>query len=170
MNSEIKFQGVIAFLDILGFSKHFQNKSRSDISQKSLEDIRDNVIGRLIYLATHSYLQVNHDLIKFSAKLKWLSFSDSIALYIPLSKDIPLSPQLAIESMVYTCSLLLAKTIWNDIPLRGAISYGECLINKDPLYIIGKPFIDAADLEKRQIWAGVALSCESRSIPATDYA
>lgn len=164
---EVKFTGAVAFIDILGFSDHFEPDTNTSNSL-SLEEIRDEVIGKVMSSAVHAYMIVQHDFDRFTrfsgknermAVLNWLSFSDSVILYLPLGKHFPFSsPEEIIESMVYTCSLLMARSIWVNIPLRGAIAYGECLISHDPVYALGKPFMEAYNLEKKQMWAGVALA------------
>jgi len=62
--------------------------------------------------------------------------------------------------MVYACNLMMARSVWVNIPIRGAIAYGEFLVSRDPLYFLGRPLLDAHWLESNQEWAGVAL-CDS---------
>jgi hypothetical protein len=59
--------------------------------------------------------------------------------------------------MIYTCQLVVARSMWLNVPLRGAISYGECIVSTDPIYYLGRPILEAYELEKRQEWAGVSL-------------
>src|SRR4051812_17239950 len=48
--------------------------------------------------------------------------------------------------------------------LRGAIAYGECFISSSPPAFLGKPIVEAASLEHRQQWSGVALDRSAESI------
>jgi len=166
LRSEIKFSGAVAFFDILGFKDHFETSSNAT-ELLDLEAIRDKVIGELIISSQYSYRIVQRDFdqfnhfsgIKHSVRLGQLYFSDSLVLYLPLGQDLPFSsPNTIIESMAYTCSLLIARSIWANIPLRGAISYGECIVSHDPVYVLGKPLIEAYELQERQLWAGAALT------------
>jgi hypothetical protein len=72
-----------------------------------------------------------------------------------------------LESMIFTCSLLIAGCMWQNVPLRGAIAYGDFVICKDPVFFVGKPFSDAHALEQKQRWAGAVLAPSAvEQIPA----
>jgi hypothetical protein len=45
----------------------------------------------------------------------------------------------------------------SGLPLRGAIAYGECLIDESKHLFVGQPIIDAHELEAQQEWIGVAI-------------
>jgi hypothetical protein len=53
--------------------------------------------------------------------------------------------------------MMVAKAMWLNVPLRGAIAYGRCIVSLDPIYYLGQPILDAYALEHRQQWAGVSL-------------
>ena len=42
--------------------------------------------------------------------------------------------------------------------IRGGISFGEAYIDEEESVFVGKPIVEAYQLEKRQQWAGVALT------------
>ncbi len=44
-----------------------------------------------------------------------------------------------------------------DIPLRGAISYGNCIIEKGKNIFLGLPIVEALEAEKIQEWIGIAV-------------
>ena len=159
---ELKFEGAIAVLDILGFKYR--------MAEMDIETLRDEVVGNMIISSSIAKEIIEHDLSNFERYSKavirhipinYLYFADSVIFYLPrVKKSLFDTPQDILESMIYLCCLIVARSIWLSIPLRGAIAYGECLISHDPLYFIGKPFIEANELEKKQQWAGVVL-CES---------
>jgi hypothetical protein len=42
-------------------------------------------------------------------------------------------------------------------PLRGALAYGECVLDRDTRTFIGQPIIDAYKTEEIQQWIGASL-------------
>jgi hypothetical protein len=50
--------------------------------------------------------------------------------------------------------------MWCNVPLRGALSYGEFLVSSDPAFVLGQAVFDAYELSNKHQWAGVAL-CDS---------
>jgi hypothetical protein len=157
-----KFEGAIVLLDILGF--------KNMIKTQPLEKIRDKVINLLMKSAEEAKYWVERDLIRFHRfsnnnneliPIKWIYFSDTIFVYLkrnPQDNSIIQTPDGRLDSISYFCSLLLAKAITENILLRGAISYGECLISNDPAYFIGIPILEAYELEKKQEWSGIVFT------------
>ena len=149
------FDGVFAMLDVLGF--------RHRMDTVPLEDLRDTVVGALISSALTAELLVNHDRSRAGylseALLRWAFFSDTVVLWLPSEERRAKS---ALASITYTCQVMLAKAMWLNVPLRGAIAYGRCIVSRDPVYYLGKPILEAHDIEQRQQWAGVVL-CKTAS-------
>jgi len=143
--------GAFGIFDILGF--------RHRLKSMPLTALRDRVVGALVSAAHSAEQIVNRDLSRasFSAmeKLRWACFSDTVILWLPTGKR---TPSDTVESLVYTSQLLLARTMWLKVPLRGAIAYGECVVSQDPVYYLGKPVLEAYDMEKAQEWAGAVLA------------
>ncbi|MCK4357490.1 MAG: hypothetical protein KAW92_01865 [Candidatus Cloacimonetes bacterium] len=164
MNKEEKsFFGAVAILDIIGFG--------SRMKSLGIEEMRDKVIGGIIRSTYFAYRIVKNDFERFNHfsgdKLKpgILYFADSIILYLPLGEKSVFSiPKNIIDSMIFMCSLLIAQSICINIPLRGAISFGECMVSYDPVFILGKPFIEAHYLEKQQMWAGAVLAKSAKDL------
>ena len=84
-------------------------------------------------------------------------FSDTILLWTPLSAE-SLSPFLT------ACADLFVEALSMGIPLRGAISVGEAVLDKKKGVFIGQPIIDAARLEHEQNWLGLALAKPFRDL------
>jgi hypothetical protein len=154
------FDGVFAMLDVLGF--------RRRMDTVPLEDLRDTVVGALVSSALTAELLVNHDRSRAGypseGLLRWAFFSDTVVLWLPSEERRAKS---ALASITYTCQVMLAKAMWLNVPLRGAIAYGRCIVSPDPVYYLGKPILEAHDIEQRQQWAGVVL-CESASALVDD--
>ena len=155
MFEEQRFEGAVAMMDVLGF-----NSRTKDLD---LAEARDTVIGPLFMAAANTQKIVMEDLRRVPVEfpLEYLFFADTVVLYLPCAADTFFDNRsLVLESMVFACSIMTATSIWLNIPLRGAIAYGECIICRNPLYILGKPFLEAHELELKQNWAGVSL-CSS---------
>ncbi len=52
---------------------------------------------------------------------------------------------------------LFQRALKNGIPLRGAVAYGNVIINKGEGIFLGKPIVDAHKLEEAQDWLGIAI-------------
>jgi len=160
--NDYEFQGAVAFLDILGFGAR--------TARVALSEARDTVVGPLLKAVMDAQTIVLRDLLRIphSPRLEFHYFADSLVLYLPCVPGTVLStPSRVLDSMVYSCSLVLASGIWLNLPLRGAIAYGDCLVCRDPMYFIGQPFLEAHRLERSQNWAGAAL-CESAATHLRD--
>jgi hypothetical protein len=154
MFDEKEFNGAVAVLDVLGFSNRAQGLS--------LPDARDRLVGPLLCSAAFSKMSIDRlgRLTEYSP-LGVLYFADTLVLYLPVEPGtIHCRPERVLESIIFVCNRMMAHSIWQNIPLRGAIAYGSCLVCHDPLYFLGEPFLEAHSLEKAQEWSGVAL-CHS---------
>jgi len=148
--------GAFAMLDILGFKER--------LVSMALPELRDKVVGALVTSAAAAHIIVSGDRERAArwgrtelAALDWAYFSDSIVLWLPSGAA---DARLTMTSMIYACEILVAQAMWLNLPLRGAIAYGECAFSHDPIYYVGKPIIEAYRTEQAQEWAGVAV-CES---------
>jgi hypothetical protein len=156
-----KFTGVIGMIDILGFGKM--------ISTQEIKFVRDKVVKVLFQSAEFANDLTNHGRHKYNKysniqvnvfPIKWLLFSDTVLVYLQVddnSDSYINRKESAIASITYFCSMLMIKAYEANIALRGAISYGEVLISRDPIYYIGKPIYDAHKVEAMQQWSGIAI-------------
>jgi len=78
-------------------------------------------------------------------------FSDTILLWCHLVPP-------AVDDFVGRCSDLMCEALSMDIPLRGAISLGEAVLDRDTGFFIGKPIVEAHYVESGQEWIGLTLS------------
>jgi len=166
---EEEFEGAIATLDLMGFIHRAKDMSPGEAL--------DSLIGPLVAAAYTAQKIVNRDLrhhfelfnqskeiSNFSSGIGVQVFADTIILYLPHTNTPPLtSPDMVINSMVYSCSLVLAYSIWLNVPVRGAIAYGKFLICNRPPIALGEPFLEAHELQESQQWAGVSL-CKSAEL------
>ncbi|MBI5403076.1 MAG: hypothetical protein HY959_06720 [Ignavibacteriae bacterium] len=160
-NSINNFSGFIIVLDILGFGDLLKNHSS--------KYIKDNIVDNIICSSNISNYIINRDINRFAKFsnvneseckfIEFIYFSDTIISFLKTNNEKNINnPELSIESVCYFCNLLISKAFEINIPLRGAISYGDCFINKNPLFFLGYPIFEAFQMEKIQEWAGIVVT------------
>lgn len=141
----------IAYLDVLGFRK----KVMSDKCEEFLNGY-------------NSQLQINISSKQacYSERLQFVIMSDAIVIISKQNDPESFAP------IVMACSNLQYSLLRNNIPIRGAISYGPImsnqLYNSNNIFVAGKALIEAYDLEKKQNWLGIIL-CPSVEEKHSDY-
>jgi hypothetical protein len=89
-------------------------------------------------------------------------FSDSLLLWAPYHPG-------HVPFFLDRCAKVFCQALALGIPLRGAISIGQALLDKDRGIYIGAPLIEAVRLEGRSNWIGVSLGaswkCSERRVP-----
>jgi hypothetical protein len=142
-------------LDVLGFARR--------AAQMAALDARTRFLDPVFKAALDAELVINRDFEKAATpiRLHFVSFADTAVLLLPRAPTgILARPNQVVESLAYACALVVATCMWLDVPLRGAMAYGEVLYSDDPVFVLGKPVFEAHAVERKQDWAGVAL-CES---------
>lgn len=165
------YTGAIALIDILGYG--------NILCKNSIEFVKDSIIDSLIRTIETANSIVNRDRLRFNKfannntehtfQIEYLFFSDSFLLYVETDKSCSInSSEHTLNSLCYALCLILALSFEKNIALRGAVSYGEFYIKKDPVIIIGKVITELARIEKSQQWAGIVLSDSLRSFNYSD--
>lgn len=77
-------------------------------------------------------------------------FSDTILLWCELVPSL-------VGDFVERCSDLICEALAMNIPLRGAITLGDAVLDSDTNFFIGKPIVEAHHLEHGQNWIGLTL-------------
>ena len=161
LDNSIKKQiGAIAMIDILGYG--------DIISKNSIDFVKNNIIDTLINSIEKANCIVNRKREKFShfannnikqtALIKYLFFSDTFLIYIEneiTDESLINNQKNTLNSLCFALCIILNHSFHQNIALRGAISYGEFYLNKNPLIIIGEVITEIAKLEKSQQGAGV---------------
>ena len=75
-------------------------------------------------------------------------FSDTILLWCPLVPPL-------VDDFVGRCSSLICEALAMNIPLRGALTLGDAVLDRKSNFFLGKPIVEAAKLEKAQNWLGL---------------
>ncbi len=151
----------IAFLDILGFKRFAETHSLYELYEK----IQDMFIAaRSTRVKITSRIDnITREIIL--ADVPFLAIFDSIIIYqevIPYSEtdDQEEWKEQAFNKFIIALEAVLKESFRRGIFLRGGISYGEAIIRLDPQsyehIILGKPYIEAVEIEKTQSWMGVA--------------
>jgi hypothetical protein len=81
-------------------------------------------------------------------------FSDTFFLYTRSDQT------QSMQQLIQTVGWLLFATMMAEsgLRIRGGISFGEAYIDEDESVFVGNPIVEAYQLEKKQQWAGVALT------------
>ena len=146
----------VAMIDILGFS---------DLSRRvSPQHLFAQIFEPLVQVRRNA-AAVAGALSGRREEVFTLAFSDTILVYRPERSDfrIPggLPPHTCIKLVGATVADIIQKGLRRERPIlfRGAIAWGECLINPvDPRCFIGAPIVEAYCLEREQEWAGAVLA------------
>ena len=145
----------VAFLDIMGFKDRLlrEGQEKVGIMLKSLRPpIADIKKRRQVFYAEVKKASNKNTLQDDLSSLVYpVTFSDSIILF---SKD--KSDYSAVEIIASTATIL-SKALNKEIPIKGAIAFGEMTVYKTSLLYFGTPLIDAYELQKELQIYGVVL-------------
>lgn len=125
----------IAYLDILGFKQL--------VNSNSLDAVRLKLDKLISILGTTS--EQYHD------QLDIIRFSDSIILITKGSQSEDL------DNLVQSILYIQIHAIQLQIPIKGAVSFGEILYEKEISLLIGKPLINAYTLQEEVKFIGVVI-------------
>ena len=75
-------------------------------------------------------------------------FSDTILLWHPLVPAF-------VDDFASRCSDLICEALAMNIPLRGALTTGDAVLDAESDFFLGEPIVEAARLEKAQNWIGL---------------
>lgn len=143
-----KGQGLVAFIDILGFSKEIIEK---------WEDIEDNPLDKLLELKEHLPVHSNKELEEADSETKGKriypcrvqTISDSIVVSFGFDEEPKYGDVfLATISFFDTISVIWRNALEAGFTVRGAADWGPIFWNDKE--IIGPSFINAYSLEEKQ--------------------
>lgn len=143
---------LIAVCDILGFKSLFDNKLFS-------LNWLYNSMGQISMSIGHS---VYKDFVPFPKTLKDLRricpvgvtwFSDTVLLFTKEDTDEQ------VNELINCVGYLISDNMrFKETRLRAGVSYGEAIMDDNNEIYLGKTLIEAYELEKKQKWAGGAIS------------
>lgn len=141
---------VLVFLDVLGFRQIVQERPLDQLNEEYRE---------LLKLKRHAGVV---PVLSIQGVDRWRSpsavFSDTIVFWADATPE-------GADSLLTTCSVLIAEALQRGWPLRGAIAAGECVLDREERVFVGRPIVDAYLLEGAQEWVGASLhpSCLQHS-------
>lgn len=146
---------LFCFLDVLGFSNLVRTESLECIYAKYkvlIEAVQQQEHNGLVFSswAGTPYFGVE--------TLEAAYFSDTLVFWCPYHVR-------QLQSLAFSMKEVLCRSIEIGLPLRGAISVGEAVLDKEKTHFLGKPIVSAADAEKVQRWIGITLSNDFREPP-----
>jgi hypothetical protein len=149
-----------AVLDILGFKGLLRAYGPEVLLERTMHPLNDAVANAAIVGEVESGLP---------AKVQALCLSDTVVLFRSIEWEYPalrgrhqIAPTQCLRAVGGAVAELMKRGLTQTPPLlfRGAIAYGECLVQADrqPYCYLGAPIVEAHELEVAQDWAGVALA------------
>lgn len=157
---------LLAFFDILGTSKTL-NEGKYDVvydyyqfMTKLCSDTHTPmaVVNHLKGLFSNAdYLIVNYD-------LNHCFFSDTFIIWVELDSF----HQPTLSGFLEKCCIIFCEAIKRKIPLRGVISAGTAIMDKENHLYLGKPIAEAAKAETQQNWLGIGLGRSIQNILPMD--
>ncbi len=150
---------ILAFLDVLGFEDLLERVGLSEVHARYMllldqalrpqshenqwSRVKSVVRGAVVPALMWSPVRAAH-------------FSDSLLLWVHYHPG-------HVEEFLARCSRVFCKALDLGIPLRGAVTVGEAVLDNDANVFLGKPLVEAARLESKQDWVGVALGASFKN-------
>jgi hypothetical protein len=140
----------LAMFDILGFSAWLE-----DVGIQTVLDTYHTLIERVLIQPNEkggmgavqtpdgAYLVV-------SRAPEYAYGSDTLLMWCPLMPEL-------VGDFIERCSDLMCEALAMNIPLRGAITLGDAVLDRKSHYFLGEPMVEAEKLEKGQEWVGLML-------------
>lgn len=125
------------YLSLLDQALRPQSHERPWSRAKSI--VRGQVVPAMMWLPMHA-----------------AHFSDSLLLWVHYHPG-------HVEEFLNRCARVFCKALDLGIPLRGAITVGDSVLDRASNIFLGAPLVEAARLESKQDWIGVALGASFKS-------
>jgi len=159
---DIYSKRLVCCADILGFSSKFIKLSTEQKVQK-YKDIITSVKS-----SCHSFQDYISKDPKFSLKrTNFYWFSDFLILFSDKIHDDSSHDEIQeisdyieeqIADFLQSVKILFLRFLWQGLPLRGAIDFGEFVFDQDENIVLGESIINTVKLSGFHEWAGIALT------------
>lgn len=145
---------LLAVFDILGFSNRVRDSSLAQV-RDTYDRLRERTVER--------YEIWSFDLLPFDGThQRWVPaslrlhvnsvvFSDSVFAWVPLKQGFA-------NPFVRWCCEFMCEGLAMDLPIRGAITAGDAILDQESSTYLGKPILEAHELEANQNWMGLAFT------------
>jgi hypothetical protein len=138
---------LIGFFDILGFSDRLRTMDIAALHKlyaRLIDDVANTVFNPQVLGLAIPLRKSNFDRANF--------LFDSIVL---VSRDLTVDlGRPAIHDFLMSCSSLMEKSFVMQLPLRGAIGFGDYLEDNNRNIFLSREFADLVRVEKAQEWSG----------------
>jgi hypothetical protein len=144
MASDLK---VLCLLDVLGFEALFKSIGLEALAaryEKLICYVKEQTGGLNIIPTPDGHVAVGWLVISNTY------FSDTLLFWTRYN-------QMSLPSFTYLIAEAICYGLENELPLRGTLTVGEMVLDKDTGTYLGKPLIEAARTERLQQWIGVSL-------------
>lgn len=141
--------GVVTFLDVLGWKGIYSRKA------DAIGSLRKLIKG------VSSKAEEHRDRIEWPIEVK--SISDTIVIFTPCTES---EVSTAIDIHGSLCQWIIPESVDAEIPVRGAISYGEFEVTGN--IFVGKAVDEAASWHEQADWIGVHLTPSAEYLFDTD--
>jgi hypothetical protein len=139
-----------AMFDVLGFSGWIKSAGLQSILD-SYHTLIERAVTRPNEKGSLSAVQTTEgSIFAVTGPPSYAYFSDTILLWCPLVPPL-------VGDFVERCSDLICDALEMGIPLRGALTLGDAVLDTESNYFLGDPIVEAANLEKGQNWVGFTL-------------
>lgn len=136
-------EGIVGFFDILGYANFLENNTAKDAA-KIVRDILIK-LPETVPQQINRMVQVTPAMSTFIKQIEWLVFSDTILITMPCASGDPETANLIRWGLFLVSAMTLYGSMFeNGLPLRGAITYGEFVVQET--CFAGKCIIDAYKL------------------------
>jgi hypothetical protein len=143
----------MALCDILGFSELIKTQPLDTVIDKHLPSFQQALHGAIHGTDAPPGTLPSLEKLRDQTRLGIGWFSDTVLLYTLEDEDEN------VKMLIRAVGYLLFRTMirgWTRI--RGAIAHGEAYIDEKDSIFVGKPIVEAYNLEKVQQWSGCALT------------
>jgi len=141
---------MFAMFDVLGFSNWVETTDLQTILD-TYHLLIERVVTRTNEKGGLSAVQTAEGAVfALTGPPGYAYFSDTIFLWCPLAPPF-------VDDFVGRCSSMICEALAMDIPLRGALTLGDAVLDSGSNFFVGKPIVEAANLEKGQNWIGLTL-------------
>ena len=144
-----KTKSFLALFDILGFKDLIRNDQLDSVYRVFLavKDIKDNTKEMTEHL----------EALLEPGVVTVVNYSDSFLIYTLDINDIEQRRiDKAFHALLAACDSLFIAANENSLPLRGSITVGDIIVSDN--LVIGKPVVEAYEMEQQQEWIGCWVS------------
>jgi hypothetical protein len=139
---------MFAMFDVLGFSQWMKTVGLSAVLDAYHQLIEKVVIQSGENGSLSAVQTPEGSIFAVTGAPGYAYFSDTILLWHPLAPPF-------VDDFISRCGDLVCEALAINIPLRGALTLGDAVLNSDVDFFLGEPIIEAANLEKAQNWMGL---------------